>query len=493
MSQKLLDALPEVFVSDSRLSPAISRLRLAGSVRKLGPRVYTSNLSDPPDVIIRRNLWPLVGRLVPGGVVSHRTALEMKPAPGQVIFVTAEVGKTIRLPGLTVRQIKGRRALPGDAPYIGGLHLASRARAMLENLQPARRRGLASKSVGRREVEARLVELTRVYGPDELNRLRDQARAIAKALGAEAEFAVLNDLIGALRRTRKARLSAPEALAMSLGKACDPKRLPLFAALHAALRVAPTRDRPAARARGLAFRNAAFFDAYFSNYIEGTRFDVGEAVDIVFHRAIPARRPADAHDVLGTYQVLGSAADMSRIPGSFDEFLRLLQERHRKILAARPETDPGVFKSRPNRAGATLFVAPHLVRGTLEQGWEFGRSLDRAFDRALFFGFVVAEVHPFNDGNGRIARVMMNAELVAAGQCRIIVPSVYRNEYVGGLRRLSNHGDPDAYIRVLDAAQDFVSRIDFADREAAQTILTACNAFKDPADDAKLLMPVAAG
>ena len=32
--------------------------------------------------------------------------------------------------------------------------------------------------------------------------------------------------------------------------------------------------------------------------------------------------------------------------------------------------------------------------------------------------FLVSEAHPFADGNGRTARIMMNAELIAAGQER---------------------------------------------------------------------------
>ena len=43
---------------------------------------------------------------------------------------------------------------------------------------------------------------------------------------------------------------------------------------------------------------------------------------------------------------------------------------------------------------------------------------------------MISEVHPFNDGNGRIARVMMNAELVRADQSRIIVPTVFREDYI---------------------------------------------------------------
>ena len=48
---------------------------------------------------------------------------------------------------------------------------------------------------------------------------------------------------------------------------------------------------------------------------------------------------------------------------------------------------------------------------------------------------MVSEVHPFTDGNGRVARVMMNAELSAVDAARIIIPSVYRNEYIACLRR----------------------------------------------------------
>jgi len=33
---------------------------------------------------------------------------------------------------------------------------------------------------------------------------------------------------------------------------------------------------------------------------------------------------------------------------------------------------------------------------------------------------MICEIHPFLDGNGRIARVMINAELVSANQSKII-------------------------------------------------------------------------
>lgn len=44
----------------------------------------------------------------------------------------------------------------------------------------------------------------------------------------------------------------------------------------------------------------------------------------------------------------------------------------------------------------------------------------KPFAKAVYMTFLVSEVHPFLDGHGRIARVMMNAELSAKGLSKII-------------------------------------------------------------------------
>lgn len=96
--------------------------------------------------------------------------------------------------------------------------------------------------------------------------------------------------------------------------------------------------------------------------------------------------------------------------------------------------------------------------------------------------FVVSEIHPFLDGNGRVARVMMNAELVKADQTRIIIPTVYRDDYVGALRRLTRRRDPErrfpkAYVRMLMRAQEFSATIVGSDIDTMQRQLKASNAF----------------
>ena len=236
----------------------------------------------------------------------------------------------------------------------------------------------------------------------------------------------------------------------------------------------------------------AFWEAYFSNYIEGTTFTVGEAKAIVFDGALVANRAADSHDILDTYAIVADHHEMSRTANSPDELLGILQSRHATLMGGRP-TIAGRFKTLPNQAGMTLFVDPALVEGTLCEGWRRLAELDTAWERAVYTMFLVAEVHPFADGNGRIARVMMNAELVAGRQSKIIVPTGFRNDYLGALRRLSRDDDPSVYIKALRFLQDYTGQIDWTTHDAAEDDLRSTNAF-DEADDAprlRLLRPAA--
>ncbi|WP_321538547.1 Fic family protein [Flavobacterium piscinae] len=98
---------------------------------------------------------------------------------------------------------------------------------------------------------------------------------------------------------------------------------------------------------------------------------------------------------------------------------------------------------------------------------------------------MISEIHPFLDGNGRIARIMMNAELVKANQTRIIIPTVYRDDYLGALRRLTRNDDPAVYIRMLQRVQEFSATLSAIDMETLENQLTQSNAFKEH-DEAKL-------
>ena len=475
--------LPEVFPASAAPRSTVSDAVRRGELRRVARGLYTRNLTDPLDTVVRRNLWDVVAALYPGAVIADRSARLGRPAEDGSLFLVHEKPGEVRVPGLVLRPRSGYPAVEGDLPFPSGLHMSSVPRALLENAALSRgRRGRVPRTLTRPELEEWLESLIDQRGEDGYRGLRDHVRALAPRLDLLDELAVLDPLMGAVLGTRRVRARSARLRARQKGLPYDPRRIELFDVLFEALdRVAPA-VRPVLGSDAARFRFLPFFEAYFSNFIEGTEFAVEEARQIVFDGVIPPSRPGDAHDVLGTYRLVSDGIEMSRLPASANDLVALLKSRHRVLLEGRPEKHPGVLKVASNRVGAVEFVAPILVEGTLHEGFGFYRRLASPLARAVFQMFLVSEVHPFDDGNGRIARVMMNAELVAADEQRIIIPQIFRNNYLMALRALTVNRRPDALIRTLDFAQRYTASLDYSTFERAREMLEGTNAFRDPSE-----------
>jgi hypothetical protein len=115
--------------------------------------------------------------------------------------------------------------------------------------------------------------------------------------------------------------------------------------------------------------------------------------------------------------------------------------------------------------------------------------MDHPFGRAVLLHYLLADVHPFVDGNGRISRIMMTKELLASGLSRITIPTVWCEDYLGALRALNRFEDPGPIIRAFTFAQRVTaacaaSRVDEAIRTWA-----SCYAFVEAGVHARLTLP----
>jgi hypothetical protein len=109
--------------------------------------------------------------------------------------------------------------------------------------------------------------------------------------------------------------------------------------------------------------------------------------------------------------------------------------------------------------------------------------------RALLAMFLVAEVHPFTDGNGRLARLVMNAELSVVGSCRIIVPTLFREEYLDCLRLLTRHGEASPMLVAMQKIHQWTAAFDYEDLDQVISQMARCNAFERSLIQFKLLTP----
>ncbi|PCJ01097.1 MAG: cell filamentation protein Fic [Flavobacteriales bacterium] len=482
MEKNLPLHIKEIIFSSSNksISKQISKLEKNGEIKKIAPRIYTSNFEDEPEEIIKRNIFTIIGTQYPNSVLSHRSALEFKPTTVGHIFVTYKYTKKIKLPGITIRFMEGNGPIDGDNPFSGKLFVSQQERAFLENLQVSRQLGPQSKILTIPEIEAKLEQIIRVKGEDGLNLVRDNAKEISEELGMEREFTKLNRLIGALLTTKPSKiLTSPIAMSRAFGNPYDPDRIKSFEILFQYLQQNEFGNIPEINTNKTAFKNFAFFEAYFSNYIEGTIFELEEAKRIIKTEVPIPNRDEDSHDILGTYKIISNIKEMNQTPSTHEDLLKILQYRHHILLEARKSKKPGQFKDKNNRAGETHFVDFNLVRGTLIKGFDYYRVLKEPFAKAAYIMFMISEVHPFLDGNGRVARIMMNAELVKAKQSKIIIPTVYRDDYLGALRLLTRQQNPIAYVNMLQRAQEFSATIKATDMNDAEIQLEACNAFKE--------------
>jgi hypothetical protein len=479
-----IDFSKEIIFSSSQksISNQISKAEKTGKIRKIAPRVYTTNLKDSVEEILKRHFFDLLKWRFPKAVISHRSALELRPTESGSFFLTSSYTKKINdFKGITLNVMEGKPALESDM-NLDGIWISSEWRWMLENMQISKKRGSDSKVFPIEYIEDRLEKIIIREGEEGINKFRDKAKKIAEQLSFDNEFKKLNAIISALLNTHDANvLSSDSAKARAAGMPYDIMRVELFEILYDKLRDYYFPERPDKNSSADSYRMFSFFEAYFSNYIEGTKFMVEDAKKIVDTGIVIPKRIKDSHDILSTFQIVSNSYEMSITPASANELIDVLKRRHLKMMSGRAEdVNAGAFKSQNNRAGNTEFVDFTLVEGTLRQGFKYYAALTEPMAKAVFMMFMISEIHPFTDGNGRISRIMGNAELFKSGQSRIIVPTVFREDYILSLKKFSNRKEPDTFIRVMDKLQHFSNNIFGENFDELNKYFVKTNAYKEP-------------
>lgn len=480
-----------IFYDDVASAPTLRRATKDGRIRRIAPGVYTADESAEVEQLVRDRRFEILARLVPDAVLVDRTAAENGNVSGGRLFVASR-GRSanLKLPGLEVFVRSGAplENSEADPPWAEQLRMSSPPRIIVDNLVPSRARGGPSRTLSLSELEEWLWAKQTAWGSERFERLRRGAHAVAGLLQVPERVEQIDELFAALRGSGPVRSDAsPLVKAQAHGKAWDPDRV---AAFETAAELLSTThddvwDSPGTIGEPTLWTELPFWESYLSNFIEGTVFTVDEAREIVQTQKVPSSRPADGHDILGTYTCVSDPVGRATTSEDAGELIDLLRARHRAMMQRRPEIGPGEWKAQPNMVGSYEFVSPELVLGTLLKGFSFVDRVPRGFRRALFLMYVVSETHPFADGNGRTARVMANAELSAVGQARIVIPIVYRNEYLDGLRALSRSGDTRVYGRVMAYAWRWTAAMPWDDQASCEGKLTQTNALLDSGDAAR--------
>ncbi len=127
-----------------------------------------------------------------------------------------------------------------------------------------------------------------------------------------------------------------------------------------------------------------------------------------------------------------------------------------QIIMKGIDDEAGRFRTTEVRVAGAAFIPPpaykipHIIEELID--W-YNRDPDelRPIELAAILHHRFVWIHPFHDGNGRVARLLMNLEFIRNGYPIAVILNVDRSKYYGTLKRADN-GDPTSYVNFVASA-----------------------------------------
>lgn len=181
---------------------------------------------------------------------------------------------------------------------------------------------------------------------------------------------------------------------------------------------------------------------YTSNAIEGNTLTLRETAEVIEHGITVGGKPLRDHlEAIDHYEAIGWMRALADQPTPIDEVT--VRELHRRIvLRSQPEIG-GVYSTLPRRIAGAPVVFPNAMKvpGLMKN---YGQWLSAtAHDPATSFEahYQLVAIHPFADGNGRTARLVMNLLLLRGGYPPVAVRPEDRKTYLESLEHASASDD----------------------------------------------------
>ncbi len=181
-------------------------------------------------------------------------------------------------------------------------------------------------------------------------------------------------------------------------------------------------------------------NVYNSNAIAESPLTLQETEKILIDMVIPRNRDLRAvYAVTGLAQVLLFLKNKSAgTPLTHDTLLML----HRMLLGSINQEIAGRFRKEEEHTRMGTHIAPapvHIERLLSELFEEFAHAKkNTCFQDIARFHLKLLSIHPFVEGNGHIARALINWQLAAFGYPGIIIRNKDKKEYVHAISEFLN-------------------------------------------------------
>ena len=197
---------------------------------------------------------------------------------------------------------------------------------------------------------------------------------------------------------------------------------------------------------------------YNSNHMEGSRLTEEQTRYIYETNTIGVEKtPANIDDIIETvnhFQCFDYILDCA------DEVLteNIIKEIHKILKTNTSDSrlswfNVGEYKSKPNMVGDLQTTSPNQVSTEIKKllTW-YNKKTDINVNDIIEFHYRFEQIHPFQDGNGRVGRLIIFKECLKHNIVPFIIDETHKFYYYRGLREFEN--EPGYLTDTCLSAQD---------------------------------------
>ncbi len=207
---------------------------------------------------------------------------------------------------------------------------------------------------------------------------------------------------------------------------------------------------------------------YHSNAIEGNSLTFGETKAFLLHGITAAGRPfRDYVEMRGHHQAIDALLEIIRQETPLTE--SAIRELHKIILvepydmpaqtASGQQTTrritPGNYKIMPNHVQTSTgemhyYASPEETPARMAELLAWYRQADlHPLIMAATFHYKFVGIHPFDDGNGRLARLLMNLILMQGEFPPLVIRTDTKEHYLLALEQADADNDLEPFINLI--------------------------------------------